>query len=472
MENDQCLQREHQVSHLHFRPNLDLRGGRRHGCRRHHQWGGAVFQASDALLFGSSGTNASIATGSGSITLKADWIAFDGSETGPGSGQTTLSLTGVLKIEPYNANFRPEFLGGSDGAVGSELNWNGAVTEVTSGVFRFTGDASNDFRQLIIEDYTRLGGFILNKDNSVTPVDVETHVDVNGPITIYGGDVTLEVDLTSRLSGADILVKGSGKVEAIPSRSFLTNNGDIVFWGDRDANGEGSILLGDDLVLNSANGRTADTDSGGGQIVMGGGSNSGVVPSGNAASASLPGIKLGTTTANHTQIYSGGGNISLKGTSTATGLGDDRDEAGIYQWGRMTMKSGRGSITMQGVSSQYQGIGFIAPVSDTDSGTKQLVMSSAKTSGTAIQLTGTSTSGHGISFNHLNPKEILSLGGGRSRSPVRAVVRTGYLCRTKTFFPQPVTSISTVARVAWLWATGACVSGAGRDQGSPATART
>ena len=94
-------------------------------------------------------------------------------------------------------------------------------------------------------------------------------------------------------------------------------------------------------------------------------------------------------------------------------MGDDRDESGIYQWGRMTMKAGLGSITMEGVSTEYQGIGFIAPVSDTDSGTKQLVMSSAKTSGTAIQLTGTSSSGYGISFNHLNPKEILSLGGGQ-----------------------------------------------------------
>ena len=94
-----------------------------------------------------------------------------------------------------------------------------------------------------------------------------------------------------------------------------------------------------------------------------------------------PGVKLGTTTANHTQIYSGGGNISIKGSSTATGLVDDRDEAGIYQWGRMTMKSGLGSIVFNGTSSEYQGIGFVVPVSETDTGTKQLIMSFAKTSG-------------------------------------------------------------------------------------------
>ena len=166
-------------------------------------------------------------------------------------------------------------------------------------------------------------------------------------------------------------------------------------------------------MINSANGRTGDSDSGGGKITIGGGSNSGVVPTGYSSSSTQPGVKLGTTPANHTQIYSGGGNISIKGSSTATGLGDDRDEAGIYQWGRMTMKSGLGSIVFNGTSSEYQGIGFVAPVSDTDTGTKQLIMSSAKTSGTAISLTGSSSSGNGVSFNYLNPKEVLSLGGGQ-----------------------------------------------------------
>ena len=375
--------------------------------------GGALFQASDVLLFGSSATNVSIATGPGSITLRSDLIAFDGSESSPGGGQTTLSLTGILKIEPYNANFRSEFLGGADGSTGSILNWNGAVAEVTSGVFRFTGDGGSPFRHLVIEDYTRIGGFVLNKDNSVTPVEIETYLDVNGPITIYGGNVDLEVDLSSRLSGADVLLKGTGKVETIASRSFLTNNGDVTFWSNSDNSSGGPVVLGDDNVINSANGRTGDNDSGGGKITIGGGNNGGVVPTGYSSSNAQPGVKLGTTTANHTQIYSGGGNISIKGSSTATGLGDDRDEAGIYQWGRMTMKSGLGSILFNGTSSEYQGIGFVAPVSESDTGTKQLIMSSAKTSGTAISLTGSSSAGTGVSFNYQNPKEILSLGGGQ-----------------------------------------------------------
>ena len=112
-----------------------------------------------------------------------------------------MAGTGILKIEPFNADFNSNFLGGSDGATGSELNWNGALSEVSSGVFRFTGDGSNDFRHLVINDFTRLGGFVLGKNDSTIPVEVETEIDVNGPISIYGGDVTLEEDLSSRLSG-------------------------------------------------------------------------------------------------------------------------------------------------------------------------------------------------------------------------------------------------------------------------------
>ena len=67
------------------------------------------------------------------------------------------------------------------------------------------GDNTSDFKNLTIQDYTRIGGFILNKDNSVTPVRIETHIDANGLITIYGGDIFGE-GLTSTQSGADILV--------------------------------------------------------------------------------------------------------------------------------------------------------------------------------------------------------------------------------------------------------------------------
>ena len=120
--------------------------------------GGVILQSAGKLALGANDSSMRIASGNSPITLKSDWIAFDGAATGPGNGQTVVASTGILTIAPFNANFSSDFLGGSDGGSGSELNWNGSLTEVSSGVFRFTGDGSNDFRHLIIEDYTRLGG--------------------------------------------------------------------------------------------------------------------------------------------------------------------------------------------------------------------------------------------------------------------------------------------------------------------------
>ena len=375
--------------------------------------GGIVLESIDKLILGAHDSNILIDSGNSDLTLKSDWIAFDGQTAAAANGQTTLASTGVLKIEPYNNDFNANFLGGSDGATGGELNWNGSLSEISSGTFRFTGSGTNDFRHLLIDDYTRLGGLIIGKTDSTIPIEVQTKIDVAGNISLFGGEILLEEDVFSTLSGGDILMKSKGKVETTGSRTFQTNNGDITFWADSDGSGEGNVLIDDSNIFNSANGRTGDTDSSGGSITLGGGSNSGVTPTGNAVSSTSPGVKLGRTSANHTQIYSGGGNINIKGASTATSLGDDRNEAGIYQWGRMTMRSGRGSIIMQGSSTDYQGIGFTDPVTESDTGTKQLIMTSSKTSGTAIQLTGSSDSGPGVSFNYNNPKEILSLGGGQ-----------------------------------------------------------
>ena len=77
--------------------------------------GGATFEASDILRFGASNTNVVVSTGSNPITLKSDWIAFDGSGNSAGTGHTTFSLSGLLKIEPQSSDFSSEFLGGSDG---------------------------------------------------------------------------------------------------------------------------------------------------------------------------------------------------------------------------------------------------------------------------------------------------------------------------------------------------------------------
>ena len=77
-------------------------------------------------------------------------------------------------------------------------------------------------------------------------VTANAAVSIAGPITFYGGDLTFRENMSSSLSGADVLVKGTGKVETIANRSFLTNNGDVTFWSDSDNSSGGPVVLGDD----------------------------------------------------------------------------------------------------------------------------------------------------------------------------------------------------------------------------------
>ncbi|MEC9123405.1 MAG: hypothetical protein VX969_04605, partial [Verrucomicrobiota bacterium] len=172
--------------------------------------GGVLFQATNNILLGTGGANVRVATGSGPITLRADRIAFDGDLASAAAGRTTLATTGLLKIEPSGANFHADFLGGSDGSSGTEIKWKGSLTEAPSGVFKFTGDATSPFRFLEIEDYTRLGGISLNKANSTTPVKIETYMSTAGPITVNGGDLTIEADLTTSSGG--VTLQSAGKL--------------------------------------------------------------------------------------------------------------------------------------------------------------------------------------------------------------------------------------------------------------------
>ena len=181
----------------------------------------------------------------------------------------------------------------------------------------------------MIDDYTRIGGFVLNKDSSVTPVEIETYLGRNGPITIYGG-VDLEVDLSSRLSGQTFAEGGRGRLRRLRSRvpsdeqrgrGLLVEQRQQFGWSGgswgRQRDQARQTVEPETMIREAERSRSEEAIT-----------EAWFRPRYSSSNAQ-PGVKLGTTTANHTQIYSGGGNISIKGSSTATGLGDDRDEAGI-----------------------------------------------------------------------------------------------------------------------------------------------
>jgi hypothetical protein len=216
------------------------------------------------------------------------------------SGTTTLTTLGKLTLESTGTVFS------SAVSLPSTFNIDAGVTGLT------IGKTTND------KDIT------LNKATSI-----------NGPIAIYGGNITVSqyANLTSTAAGKGIMLKATGNITSNSDVNYTTNAGDITFWSDSDGSGAGYIYVYDRNIIDSrtnAN-RTSSlisTASGGGTITLGGGNTSTtlasgtVVPTGYAvenSGAAPGGVALGYFNISHasgTSLYSGGGDITVRGKST------------------------------------------------------------------------------------------------------------------------------------------------------------
>ena len=361
-------------------------------------------------------TNVDALSASGAITLTArgtsgvhlgGYAIGDGLYLGQKTGSLVTSSSSNISIVADNIQLTRPLNTNSTGAL---------VFESSSNSFNSGISLSN---QTFASTHTSLR---VGKTTNTASVTIgSSTISIAGPISVYGDNININQNLTTTSGGTtgDILLKAVSNITLAASRSITTNGGDALFWADSDNNGNGYILLNDNCIVNTANGSTTSGLSGGGNIVLAGGpddgSNDGTasdgIPDGYAASTSFNGVKLSTTSTGHTQFYSGGGNIIVKGRSTLTG-GTDIDRIGLYHYGLWTANSGKGAIILEGVSSGFYGLNFVHTTNNVTTGSKHLVLISDKTSGDAVKINGTSSNSHGVVFNYLNPKEILATGGG------------------------------------------------------------
>ena len=346
------------------------------------------------------GSDRTLNSGTGNITLNTN-------ELDRSAERIIIESTGIFTLKPFGSAF-------SSSAYGTEFGLTGSVNG--DGDYIGTIDAES----LQINNVEQLSGLVFGKEGISTGFKTFTDWTVNGPISFLGAFMRVSGgNITSTASNEDVVFKVSGEIDIQENRSVQTNGGDIIFWADSDANSEGHIAIGNNVTLNSVNGSTTVGLSGGGAIVLAGGaddgSNGGVAsdgfPDGFASSSSGNGIKLGTATENHTQMYSGGGDIIIKGFSNHDSA-TDPDEIGIWQIGSWTANSGNGSIHIIGNSDKFFGVNFVNTTTASTTGPKLLSLISNKATGAAITISGTSSASHGVVFNYDNPKEVLATGGG------------------------------------------------------------
>jgi hypothetical protein len=330
--------------------------------------------------------------------LNIDWLTIDG-----GTGNV------LLETATFNWNT------GSQVALPEFYSNGGALT------IRNTSSSNNGISTNWFAMFGTFGGVTLGREGGIGTISLTsctscassalnfgtTAFQIAGPITALGGIINANFNLRSTASGSDILLKADKHIVVRENVAVQSNNGDITFWsnsnGVADATDGDFIGIYSGVSINSANGLTNQT-SGGGTITMAGGNTSQVLPSGTVVPTAyayssrttnwvdpvLPpgGVNFGEKRSavgglNTVNIYSGGGDIVIKGKSSSSSAG--------IQWlsgptgATQVINSGSGTVTIDGLStsSTAHGIEFMSYAS-----VVYPTIISSNTSSTAIRIIG------------------------------------------------------------------------------------
>lgn len=407
-----------------------------------------------------------------------DWVWADGPEAGQ-HFFTEIDAGGGTAEPGWYSNFGPgEPNGGPDASgenvgqfFGNQGQWNDLGAGTT-----FSGTQDSAYAVLGYVRETNLTPTALTVDAGTGSVTINggvggskalssfgvtaSAITINGNSLITTGAQTFNTGLnvtssgnltvggtSLAISGASehLLLKATGNIIVNTDTQVVTNGGDITLWSDSDNSGQGYIFLKEDAKLDSRTlaDRTATTHTtGGGAITLAGGADNGSgAPGGYAIATSgdtdRGGINFGDQTVgghtNSTQIYSGGGDVVVRGKSTHGMMGFNWVDGG-------TIHSGdTGTITIEGVNTNNghaieigswnnggvanllsgAGAGAISITGNASAGTGQGIQSSnlvAQATGTngSISLNGSSVGGRGIlaAMDLLASSGPITLGGG------------------------------------------------------------
>ena len=321
-----------------------------------------------------------MATGGGNIHINADteannsgllnidWLTFD-------SGAGNI----ILEASTYNWSTSsgvelPEFYGTGAFTFRNVLNANYSFNTAWIAIFQdrseLTLGSNTGSEEILLAPCTTCNSSAKNYTGST--------LEIGGPINLYGSKVTIDLSIKSTAANADILLKAKNSILINASRTVTSNNGDITFWANADGTAnstEGDFIgIQNAVVINSANGLTNQA-SDGGTITMAGGTTTQTLASGTTVPTAyaysnrttnwggLPpgGVNFGFNTAangqqNSLSIYSGGGDIVIKGKSHSSSAG--------IQWFSGTtgasqiINSGNGTILFDGLGTSTNAHGI------------------------------------------------------------------------------------------------------------------
>lgn len=323
----------------------------------------------DALQAGSGGNVVVWANNTtsffGTITAKGGLTSGDGGFIEV-SGKRNLTFAGQVDTQATNGQAGTLLLDPTDINI---VNGCFPAGNATDGLWAITEDVgTQSIGTENIADILLTTDLILEASNNIT-WDSGALLDYDG---ILGRTLTLRANNTIIFSGA------------IQDGNLVTPNQlNVTFNADRDGNGAGAI------VLNSGNISTS-----GGNILLSGGTDP--ITGFAAGEAITPSATSGILLTNGARLNSGGGSITLRGTSPLSGAGT----SGIEIQGASTqISAGAGTITLVGSNTNPNStapalvLGFDSQLSSGMGSISLVGTSVAQSSGIEIQGTVSSASG-------------------------------------------------------------------------------
>jgi fibronectin-binding autotransporter adhesin len=304
--------------------------------------------------------------GAGSVTLMGDYQYI---------GTTTLTSTGTLTIAPYGNAF-------TDGSgVSRPFTWSG------SGTPNFVGTGS--IANMTINSIASLSGLVIGKSTSTANanVTISNAISIAGPISIYGGNITVSGALTTT-SGSSGTISLYSADSIMATASLTTTGADVLLTSNTDGTAGGSITL---------NNQTTSTS--GGNITLGGGANGSGYAEGSVSSLNsvwaYRGIYLNNATVN-----SAAGNIDMRGKGwVGASYTTDNYSLGIDMVIGSVVRSTTGNISLTGLGgTNYKAANHSAGINFCDCGT---AMSIYSVSGN-VSLSGTAGTGTARAYAGIN----------------------------------------------------------------------
>ena len=257
----------------------------------------------------------------------------------------------------------------ADAFIGTSLtitpSYVAATVNITS-----SGSTSGVFINGVFQSNTNGSANILN-------LDLQSAMSSGSVLVESSGDITVQNSVTSSAAGSDLTLKAAGSININSSQAIRTNGGDVIVWSDSDATNGGVIRLLNGSEICTTASTCSSTVSGGGDVVLGGGAadaDNPARPGGFASgfgstynttgTTTTTGVQIGTIGGNDqgARIYSAGGNISIRGTSTNVSTSVWLAGTGIVAGS--TVSSGNGTIridsTHRSANASYGTVEFNA----------------------------------------------------------------------------------------------------------------